>query len=152
MHFSVSEIRSAGRLERDESLDPTPILGNPPEFVSFRYPLKVMASAMMTGSDIVVSANVATTLRFICGRCLEPYERPFKADFQQVFSSDLKEIDISNDIQEVVYIDLPITPVCKEDCKGLCSNCGKNRNELECKCEFASMDSKWDGLNRIRFH
>jgi uncharacterized protein len=152
VRFLVSEIRNAGRLEQNESLDPASILGNPPEFVSFGYPLKVKASAMMTSTDVVVTGHVSTKMRFTCGRCLESYEKPYEADFQQVFSSDLKEIDLANDIQEVVYIDLPINPVCREDCKGLCPVCGKNRNELACKCKDTESDPRWAALNSRSYH
>jgi uncharacterized protein len=31
-------------------------------------------------------------------------------------------------------LELPIAPVCKEDCKGLCPTCGQNRNEVDCGC------------------
>lgn len=151
MRFLVSEIRNAGRLERNESIDPALLLGKPPEFVQFRHPLQVSASAVLTGNDIVVSGRVSTRLNFTCGRCLEEFDKAYAADFQQVFSADQKEIDISADVQEVVFIDLPLIPVCRDDCKGLCSSCGRNKNVQDCGCKTVPENPKWSALKEFRF-
>ena len=146
MRFLVSEVRNAGRVDQDISVDPISILGNPPEFVSFLQPLKVTASAVMTGDDIVVSGHIESGFGFSCGRCLDEFERPYRADFQQVFNADENEIDVSPDIKEVVYVDLPLIPICRDDCKGLCPTCGKNRNVVACGCVQTHENPKWNDL------
>ncbi len=151
MRFLVAEVRNAGRIERNDTVDPVVFLGKPPEYVHFRHPLNLFANAVMTGSDVVVSGRVATTLGFTCGRCLEEFERPYAAQFQQVFSAENKEIDVTPDIQEVVYIDLPLIPVCREDCKGLCATCGKNKNGAACSCKQVKENPKWGALKEFRF-
>lgn len=156
MRFYVPEIRSAGTIEQTASLDPQIVLGQPPEFVDFNHPLEVKAKANLSSSDIVVTGQVKTTIGFVCARCLENFDQPVAADFQQVFGLDLNEFDIINDIREAVFIDLPLTPVCKQNCQGLCPSCGKNKNLGSCQCKLAQsrasdLGSKWDALKKFRY-
>lgn len=151
MRFLVSEVRNAGRLDQNVTVDPILFLGKPPEYVHFRQPLNLSASATLTGADVIVSGDIATTLGFTCGRCLEEFDRPYKAEFQQVFNAEETEIDLSADIQEVIFVDLPLIPVCREDCKGLCPTCGKNRNTSNCGCVQTNESPKWGALKEFRF-
>ena len=153
MRFLVSEVRNAGRIERSEVVEPVGYLGKPPEYVHFEHPLNLFATAVMTGGDVVVSGRVSTTLGFTCGRCLENFRKPYSAAFQQVFSAEQKEIDIAADVQEVVFVDLPLIPVCRDDCKGLCAICGKNKNIAECDCKKKDTQEgpKWGALKEFRF-
>ena len=41
-------------------------------------------------------------------------------------------------IRQAAILDIPLSPLCQEDCKGLCPACGKNRNETECRCNSQS--------------
>ena len=80
-----------------------------------------------------------------CGRCLEPYKEHAHAEFEEFFtfpfadSSD-EEIQVPEDgnvdfetiIHDYLLMELPIRPVCKEDCKGLCDVCGINLNTGTC--------------------
>ncbi len=151
MRFLVSEVRTAGRLERKVSVEPSTVLGVAPEFVQYRHALNVYAEAVLTGTDIVVTGEISTTFGFTCGRCLENYERPFRGKLQQIYSLDQKEIDISPEVKEAVLLEMPITPVCHEGCKGLCATCGKNRNIAPCTCKAVAENPKWSALKDFRF-
>ncbi|MCG3203418.1 MAG: hypothetical protein KCHDKBKB_00076 [Elusimicrobia bacterium] len=151
MRFLVSDIKNAGRVDQTISVDPLTVVGNPPEYVRFGEPLHLKASAIMTGEDIVISGQLKTTLRFTCGRCLEEFDRPYEAEFQQVYGTDKSEIDMTSDIQEVIFVDLPLSPVCREECLGLCPTCGKNRNLVSCQCNQNITNPKWDALKEFRF-
>jgi uncharacterized protein len=154
MRFFVSEIRNTGHIERSAKLDPRLVLGSPPEYVAFQYPLDVSVKCSLSTSDVVISGQISTRIGFVCARCLENFERAVSLDFQQVFGLDLEEFDVTEDIREAVYIDLPLTPICREGCLGLCPMCGKNRNQSDCSCKPADSRSKtgfkWDILKEFR--
>jgi uncharacterized protein len=57
-----------------------------------------------------------------------------------------KEIDLDPIVREQLLLALPGYPVCNEDCKGLCSVCGTNLNERDCKCDRHVPDPRWAGL------
>ncbi len=60
------------------------------------------------------------------------------------------EIDLSRYFQELVALALPLQPLCREDCRGLCPRCGVDRNVEECSCEGVSPNSPFAVLRALR--
>lgn len=111
--------------------------------------------------------SVATTLELACSRCLEPFTLPVNATFDlrylpqgagqgaasagdgeegEVQDDDVSvsfygddEIDLADLLREQFYLVLPMKPLCREDCQGLCPQCGVNRNVETCQCS-----PRWD--------
>jgi uncharacterized protein len=103
-----------------------------------------------------LEGRLTSTLELPCGRCLEPYVLPVDATFdlryqprstntgegeQPVEEDDLttafydnEEIDLGLLMREQFYLALPMKPLCRDDCKGLCSQCGTNLNRGACAC------------------
>ncbi len=152
MRLLVSDIKAARSFEEKEALDPTSLLGQPPAYLSFRQPIEARVHANVSGSDIIVSGHVSTRMAFNCGRCLENFERVVEGDFQQVVPLSQEFIDVTDDIRETIFIDLPLYPVCREGCRGICPGCGKNRNATACACAATQADPRWDALKKFRFH
>lgn len=80
-----------------------------------------------------------------CSRCLENYQQHITFTFEELFlfkREQLNEIDLvlpdngqvelGPIIREYAIINFPIQPKCKEDCKGLCVECGVNLNKVDC--------------------
>ena len=59
-------------------------------------------------------------------------------------------IDLAPLAHDAIFLDLPLAPLCREDCKGLCPFCGIDRNEASCECQ-APIDSRWATLDGLRF-
>lgn len=103
-----------------------------------------------------LAGTVRTELELLCSRCLEPFRLPVDAVFDQRFlpASEMadeqeremqdEDVDISyyrDDrieldelLREQFYLVLPMKPLCREDCKGLCPQCGTNLNTGACSC------------------
>jgi uncharacterized protein len=105
--------------------------------------------------------------RLECSRCLAPY--PFTVDdpFTLVLSprvagsSDMPElsrddldvypydgdsIDVAPIAEERVQMSIPMKPLCREDCQGLCPRCGADRNLGPCGCAVQEPDPRWSAL------
>ncbi|AKQ65205.1 hypothetical protein A176_002117 [Myxococcus hansupus] len=67
---------------------------------------------------------------------------------QEVF--DGKSIDLDPIVREQLLLALPMNAVCREDCKGLCSQCGANRNEATCACDTKPVDPRLAPLKNIK--
>jgi uncharacterized protein len=80
-----------------------------------------------------------------CVRCLEPFSQPLYWSFTDLYSFDKSnitdsgllvpengQIDLEPLLREYALLEFPINPVCKPDCKGLCSICGENLNKVDC--------------------
>jgi DUF177 domain-containing protein len=55
-------------------------------------------------------------------------------------------IDLTAPLRESVVIALPQKRVCDDDCKGICAQCGANRNQTDCDCSQEQTDPRWDAL------
>ncbi len=106
-------------------------------------------------------ANVHTT----CGRCLESATSHLQAEFTELwlFPShataapdepelilpDDGQIDLGPIVCEYLALEIPITPVCKPDCKGLCNICGNNLNLVSCDHGLDDVDPRLAVLKKL---
>jgi uncharacterized protein len=60
------------------------------------------------------------------------------------------QIDLGGFFREVVALALPVKPLCREDCRGLCPQCGVDRNNAACECEQVRPDSPFAALRSLR--
>lgn len=80
-----------------------------------------------------------------CSRCLENYQQHITFTFEELFlfkkeqvkDSDLVlpdngQVELGPIVREYAIINFPIQPKCKEDCKGLCVECGADLNKIDC--------------------
>ena len=59
-------------------------------------------------------------------------------------------IDLRNSVREHLLLGLPITELCREDCKGLCPTCGQNLNDATCDCRPDPVDLRWQRLKELK--
>ena len=116
--------------------------------------------------------NARTELELTCSRCLEPFRLPVHAEFDlrylpataavaeaehEVADEDLEtsyyrddQIDVNELLREQFYLALPMKPLCQEDCKGLCPQCGTNRNTGACDCSAVVEDPRLAPLRNLK--
>lgn len=115
---------------------------------------------------IVLEGNTKLSLMIPCGRCLEGVETFFDIgiskdlDFNDTDKDRIKELDEANyidgynlDVDLLIYdeilINFPIQVLCREDCKGICTVCGKNRNIHTCDCDQTVGDPRMSAIRDI---
>lgn len=101
----------------------------------------------------------------LCDRCLTEFDYQIEAplatlvvldqstefedeDVIEVPASSLS-IDLTKFVHDSLLLALPFKLLCKEDCKGLCAQCGTNLNEDTCDCEDTSIDPRWNKLKEL---
>jgi uncharacterized protein len=101
--------------------------------------------------------RVKTTLEMPCSRCLQPHtansgvgEHEIEADDLDTAFYENDEIDLGQLMQEQFYLALPMKPLCREDCKGLCPNCGTNLNKATCDCHTQWEDPRLEALRALK--
>lgn len=124
-------------------------------------PIALAFDVEKTGDAFRLAGRVTTTLELGCSRCLEAYRLPVSAAFdlrylpqssnrggeeEEVADEALdvafyegETIDLGQMILEQFYLVLPMKPLCRPECQGICPVCGANRNVVACGC-----DAKWD--------
>ena len=124
--------------------------------------LDLRLEAVMEG--ILVSGTIRGRAEGECVRCLDPVEDEIEADVQELFvypgrtpegedEDELRElVDEMIDLEPVLYDTLvpalPFQPVCRDDCPGLCSECGGRLADAPGHTH-ESADPRWDALQEL---
>ena len=115
-----------------------------------------------TPQGLIVQGEFSAEARLECARCLIDFDRRLEWDFTELYAfneksvseSDLlvpedQQIDLEPLIREYALLEVPINPICKPDCKGLCSICGENLNEIDCGHKNLSDESPFSALKDL---
>ncbi|MCX5800388.1 MAG: DUF177 domain-containing protein [Candidatus Eisenbacteria bacterium] len=122
-------------------------------------------------NEIIVWGTSSLTVTEECSRCLESFDREFDVQFEafcdkigtrkgeersgevegETFTvyHDGKILDLRPCLREAIVLSLPIKPLCKENCNGLCPICGKNLNDGACNCPRDKTGARWSILERL---
>jgi uncharacterized protein len=135
--------------------------------------IELRLESVMEG--VLVTGTADGPLRGECVRCLEPLEQEFTADFQELFSyPDLDLVtrrqpadavdeeededrlflqddlfDLEPVLRDAVVLSLPLQPVCREDCPGLCPECGAPLAEDPDHHHDDAVDIRWAALRGL---
>ena len=133
----------------------------------FKSPVEVKLWLEDVGELINADFNISTVSETDCCRCLESMTinldlegrillmPAFKTDFSDsddvvLFNPDRPEADISQNLLDELMLALPFRPLCSEDCKGICPDCGANLNETTCGCKVEKIDPRWSALSGLK--
>ena len=170
MFFAIDEIPEAG-------LD-FAVIKNKQDFnvgqpgCSLGRDVEVAGTLSISGKDIFLSGKIKTELTLQCSRCLDPFQFPVESKVTAHFvpreepeqqevelsASDIdieyydgNRVDISQPVHDQIFLALPFVPVCREDCKGLCAECGKNLNKGACGCsQEGPVDPRLEVLRSLK--
>ncbi len=124
------------------------------------------------GREVEIRGNVSLSVNLNCSRCLVDFRQLVSSDFDLLYlpSESLSrepsheihrdegnigfysndQIDISRLLNEQIILNIPMKPLCRDDCKGICPVCGKNMNEEPCTCRQETGDTRFRILNTLR--
>jgi uncharacterized protein len=97
-----------------------------------------------------------------CGRCLREFALGWDVPVDVMVLRDVDSeeeegetllilqrngvVDLREALRECCVLAYPQSPVCRDDCRGLCPQCGCDLNETTCACAENDVDPRWDGL------
>jgi len=158
-----------GKFSRVYAVEDLP-LGD--EEVRLVGPAEVSGRASRQGTEVEIRGKLRTRIEAVCGRCLQPVEVPISTDFTERFvravgwaaeeQHELQEEDLNlavfdgagielNDlVREEILLAVPANVLCREDCQGLCPNCGSDKNLSSCRCETQEIDLRWQQLKDLQ--
>jgi uncharacterized protein len=132
-------------------------------------PVAVEMSYYRAGTELFFEGELTAVTAASCARCAEEFVTPSTRAFRyilvpralvsngdeagddlefSVYDSD--EVDLTPLVQEQVLLALPTRPLCKEDCRGLCPQCGINLNEHQCDCRTSQFDTRLAVLRTLK--
>jgi uncharacterized protein len=135
-------------------------------------PAHLVAAVRRDAQKVRLEGRLTATLELPCSRCLEPFEVPVDAALDNVFlpaaentgegeqevgEGDLgvsfyrdDVIDLGEVMREQFFLALPMKPLCRESCQGLCPVCGVNRNHGTCAGHPEWVDPRLEPLRKLK--
>ena len=122
------------------------------EYINFSKPIILKGSFSLVEDIINLNAHLTTEFIIACSRCLEKFNYPVDIEVKEQFSRNKEDedtdviliesdkLDITDIIENNIYLALPFARLCKEDCKGLCQSCGTDLNYSTCSCDNLNVD------------
>jgi uncharacterized protein len=160
MHINVAQllkesIGSSRSFQIDESLGTDDINSVKGEVTLIRTNRGIMAKAGMTAG-----------VTGICSRCLKPIDYEVNYDFNEECLPNMSTseglpspdqtdnitidenhmLDLSEVIRQYALLAMPVKPLCRPDCAGICPSCGHNLNQGPCRCPSNVHDQRWSKL------
>ena len=122
---------------------------------------------------VLLQGEVAAPVRLECSRCLSVFASTLRSEVEmylqeQEGESDSEEeveltpeeigiqhlnegrIDLRAVLSEQIHLALPVKPLCREDCRGLCPRCGVDLNSQPCGCTDEVHDPRWEVLKKLK--
>ena len=140
-------------------------------------PARVIGRISRTDDDkraFRLTGRLAADVELTCGRCLIPFETELRENLDLHYLPQSKnvarageddrglgedellvafyrddQLDLSHMAWEQIVLALPMKPLCKIDCEGLCPDCGVNFNAASCSCVQDDTDPRWQALNDL---
>ena len=138
------------------------------------YTVSGTVTLLRTDNGILAKGTLSTGSELTCSRCLEQFSNPLKLEIEEeyyptidilsgavlpqqddpnVFTIDEHNVlDLTEAIRQYTLLAIPMKPLCKADCAGLCPSCGSNLNKKKCACPPVPTDSRWAKLGELNLN
>ena len=111
----------------------------------YSRPVSVNGTLTLGGNEVWAEGEIEYFVSTKCSRCLDDVIFHNIVEFDETFSEDDNAdgaylysrglVDLTEMVNETLLLSFPVSVLCKEDCKGICSGCGVNLNHEDCKCK-----------------
>ena len=137
------------------------------------FPIHGKATLVLTNRSILVTGSFDTTVKCICSRCLVEFEQSYALKLEEEFFPEngflsdglMREdkyadgfsigedniLDLNEAFRQNTLVNIPLKPICQQDCAGLCPKCGSNLNIHSCSCDKKQIDPRWTPLQKVFF-
>jgi uncharacterized protein len=124
-----------------------------------------------TQRGILVRGELQTEVGLTCSRCLCSFIYPLEINFEEEYIPTIDivtgiplsspeepgdflidehhVIDLAEAVRQYTLLAMPMKPLCREDCAGLCRECGQNLNQGPCGCPVRVIDPRWSKLSKL---
>ncbi|PID29210.1 MAG: hypothetical protein CR982_03390 [Candidatus Cloacimonadota bacterium] len=153
--------------ENDLQFSKSDILPSIPEELSVKNLTDFNYKATVLGKYIYLDGKGSVTLQFGCDRCAENFNQEIDLNHKltlhygeirgkdrdyevEIIDSNQSIYDLAPLFIEELFLNVPMIKLCMSECKGLCSECGVDKNKVECDCDNKKpIDPRWEGLAEL---
>ncbi len=142
-----------------------------PEEVTDATPLRGHVHLLRTDRGILVEGQLTGSVVVPCSRCLGDVNAPVTVEVEDIFQPTVDVVrgtfieveeedtallidehhilDLNEVLRQNLLLAVPMQPLCRPDCAGLCPTCGENLNQGPCQCESVAIDPRWADLGSL---
>jgi uncharacterized protein len=127
-----------------------------------RVDARLRLESVMEGILVTGRAEASTALR--CARCLTSFSHRLEVELCELYAvsggrnperDDVyaiagSELNLEPMLRDALALALPLNPICRADCRGICAGCGTELNFASCTCAEESIDPRWAALESLR--
>ncbi len=158
----VNTVELLRRQGTERDLDVTVAFGTLSEHpgIDAEAPVHVRVHLDSLNDGIVVTGTITAPWHGTCRRCAAPAGGELVAQVDEryqehvtdpdAFELDGDHLDLEPMVRELVLLEVPESPLCRQDCAGLCPTCGIDRNAGSCDCAPPAADDRWSALDQLR--
>lgn len=128
-------------------------------------------SLLRTQRSILAKCTLSTEVELTCSRCLSMFRHPLNLNFEEEYSPTVDVfsgaplplpeetgaftidehhiLDLTEAVRQYTVLAIPMKPLCRKDCAGLCPSCGRNLNQGSCDCPTEGIDPRWSELKKL---
>ena len=118
--------------------------------IAYVRPVSFSGTYMLADETVIVRGIARAVIESPCARCLKPTETDVTAEVEEAFIRDQGQereedddqymysghvLELDEAVRTVLLLEMPSRVLCKEDCRGLCDQCGADLNINECSCQ-----------------
>ena len=126
---------------------------------------------LRTNRGILVAGELQAEIELTCSRCLSLFSCPVRLNLEEEYIPTIDVvsgaplpsseepgsflidehhvIDLTEAIRQYALLAIPMKPLCREDCAGLCQDCGRSLNQGACGCPTRAIDPRWSELGKL---
>ena len=122
-------------------------------------PLSGEIDLLRTDRGIFLSGSLDTAVSAVCSRCAAPFQQRLTVRIEEEYSAQAEEcaftisehgeIDLGEAVRQYLVLAMPMKPLCREGCAGLCQRCGHNLNLGPCDCPPGGVDPRLASLVKM---
>jgi len=115
-------------------------------------PIRYRLNACLIGRELIVRGRLDTEVSFQCSRCAEFFPlalRGVKMEYAASLEAGVESVDLTDEMRETILLAFPSFPICRQECRGLCAQCGADLNKGACACRPPA-ESRWAGLDGLK--
>jgi uncharacterized protein len=144
----------------------------PADAGKIRAPIHLEAHIRKVGHEVAIEGHLSTQVEVLCARCLKPHKEVLSETFEVVYCpkpvipEDADEVELEGGELDCYYYEgetislfelvhdqlilmIPVKPLCRPDCAGLCPLCGRNLNNGLCECASQTVDPRLAVLGKL---
>ena len=134
LKFDVGALKEKGRAQVREDVPAADYQEAVSGHAALRGPVSVALDLEVRGGQVLLRGRLSGRWELECCRCLARHDFPYTALVEASALSTQPTVDAADEVRQALVLALPMLAYCRPDCKGLCVQCGANKNLKECSC------------------